>query len=534
MTIRRTLWALPAISTAIFAISLSVGAYSTTLALSSIEATGSVYYPVLEHTSAMITEVRGVSTHFKSAIMEGDRSRFAVADNAAAAIRGRIEKISAVPGQQAIAQRLAHAFEEYYEPAKTGTQWMMGLAAKDEKAAFSKAGSAYNDLEADLLKTNDVARTEFAAGIKRSEEKVRLILSSTIASALIVILVLVVVSQMVVRSVWAKLGGEPEYAHAIANAVAAGDLSMDIQVDTKDGKSLLAAIKRMKQTLESMIGDIKNSGETIKTASAEIAAGSADLSTRTESQASSIEEIASAMDEMTSTVKKNVDHALNASRMSVSASDVAQRGGRAVEQVVLTMDGINKSAQKIADIIGVIDGIAFQTNILALNAAVEAARAGEQGRGFSVVASEVRTLAQRSAGAAKEIKELIIESVGRVNAGTETVQQAGTTMAEIVSSVKNVADIMNNITTASREQSSGIEEINRAIAQMDMMTQQNAAMVEQASAAAESLQEQAEVLATSLSAFNLSAREASMTETAVAQPTRAASMISLAYQPVPA
>jgi methyl-accepting chemotaxis protein len=320
-----------------------------------------------------------------------------------------------------------------------------------------------------------------------------------------VVLCLVGVSHLVVRSVWSRLGGEPEYAHEIANAVAAGNLSMHIRVEPGDEKSLLAAIRRMKQMLEEMIGEIKNSGTTIKTASSEIAAGNADLSARTESQASSLEEIAAAMDEMTSTVRKNVDHAVNANKMSLAASEVAERGGHAVEQAVATMEDINKSAQKIADIIGVIDGIAFQTNILALNAAVEAARAGEQGRGFAVVASEVRNLAQRSAAAAKEIKELINDSVEKVDAGSTIVNQAGATMAEIVASVKDVAGIMNSITTASQNQSSGIQEISKSIAQIDEGTQQNAAMVEQASAAAASLQQQADALSLALSVFQLSA-----------------------------
>jgi methyl-accepting chemotaxis protein len=259
----------------------------------------------------------------------------------------------------------------------------------------------------------------------------------------------------------------------------------------------------MNDSLILTVGQVRRGTETMGVASAEIAAGNADLSSRTESQASSLEQTASSMEELTSTVKQNAENARQANQLVVSASDFAVKGGRVVGQVVDTMSSIKDSSKKIVDIIGVIDGIAFQTNILALNAAVEAARAGEQGRGFAVVAAEVRNLAQRSAGAAKEIKALIGDSVEKVDGGSKLVDEAGKTMTEIVSSVKRVADIMGEITAASQEQSSGIEEVNRAIGQMDEMTQQNAALVEQAAAAAESLQNQAVQLAQAVSVFQL-------------------------------
>jgi methyl-accepting chemotaxis protein len=369
---------------------------------------------------------------------------------------------------------------------------------------MQKSVAALQTLEQDLQKTNEAARAQFAAGTASSKANVHRVLSSTLISALIVTLALIAISWLMVRAVWRRLGGEPEYAHEIASAIAGGDLSMEIAVEEGDSSSLLAAMRQMKQTLEKMIADIKASGATINTASAEIAAGNADLSARTESQASSLEEVASAMEQMTSTVKTNMENALNANRMSADAAHVAERGGEAVEKTIRTMAEINDSAQRIADIIGVIDGIAFQTNILALNAAVEAARAGEQGRGFAVVATEVRSLAQRSASAAKEIKELINDSVSRVEAGSTIANQAGATMSEVVAAISSVAEIVNGITTASQEQTSGIEEIGRAIVQMDETTQQNAAMVEEASAAATALKNQAALLARSLSVFRLS------------------------------
>ena len=290
----------------------------------------------------------------------------------------------------------------------------------------------------------------------------------------------------------------------IARSVAAGDLTQQIEVNSRNETGqLLQALKDMNDSLSSTVRTVRRGTETITVASGEIASGNADLSNRTESQASSLEETASSMEELTSTVRQNADNARQANQLVLSASEVAIKGGSVVSQVVTTMGSIKDSSRKIVDIIGVIDSIAFQTNILALNAAVEAARAGEQGRGFAVVASEVRNLAQRSASAAKEIKGLIGDSVDKVDVGSKLVDNAGTTMEEIVTSVKRVADIMSEITSASQEQSAGIEQVNQAISQMDEMTQQNAALVEQAAAAAQSMQDQAVELSRAVSTFKL-------------------------------
>jgi len=300
-----------------------------------------------------------------------------------------------------------------------------------------------------------------------------------------------------------QLGGEPAYAARVAQRIAAGDLAEEVEVKGKDANSLLGAMHAMQLQLTSVVTGIKESAEAIGSGTKQIAAGNADLSSRTEEQASSLEETASSMEELTSTVKQNAENAKQANQLALGASTVAVKGGQVVGQVVTTMSSINESSKKIVDIIGVIDGIAFQTNILALNAAVEAARAGEQGRGFAVVASEVRNLAQRSAAAAKEIKALIGDSVDKVGAGTKLVDEAGKTMEEIVSSVKRVTDIMSEITAASQEQSAGIEQVNTAITQMDEVTQQNASLVEEAAAAAESLEEQAQNLEAAVAVFKL-------------------------------
>ncbi len=311
---------------------------------------------------------------------------------------------------------------------------------------------------------------------------------------------------VLIRNLYRQLGGEPEYAAQIVHSIAGGDLTVAVATRKGDTQSLLFAMQTMQQNLASTVGDIRHATDSIATASSQIAAGNLDLSSRTEQQAGSLEETASSMEELTGTVKQNADNARQANQLAQSASAVALEGGAVVAQVVETMGSINESAKKIADIIGVIDGIAFQTNILALNAAVEAARAGEQGRGFAVVATEVRNLAQRSAGAAREIKQLIGASVDKVDAGSKLVGQAGATMQEIVASVRRVTDIMSEITAASQEQHAGIEQVNQAIGQMDQVTQQNAALVEEAAAAADSLQSQAGNLAQVVSVFKLDGR----------------------------
>ena len=305
------------------------------------------------------------------------------------------------------------------------------------------------------------------------------------------------------RSLLKQLGGEPDYAASIAGQIAAGDLISPIDLKPGDRASLLFEMKNMRDSLVNIVAQVRNGTDTIATASSEIATGNLDLSSRTEQQASSLEKTTSSMKELTTTVKQNADNAREANQLAASASEVARQGGVVVAQVVDTMGSINESSKKIVDIISVIDGIAFQTNILALNAAVEAARAGEQGRGFAVVAAEVRNLAQRSAAAAKEIKTLIGTSVEKVEIGTKLVGQAGVTIDQVVSSVKHVTDIIAEISAASQEQSVGIEHVNHAIIEMDGVTQQNAALVEQAAAAAQSLQDQASELAKVVSVFKL-------------------------------
>ena len=412
---------------------------------------------------------------------------------------------------------LAHGLMPAIAAARAGDGALASeLVAGEVARRFQPVGELGGQL---LALQQRVAQEEYVQS-QGAYETVRLVCLAGLAFGL---LMAVVVGWMLVRAIVRPL----EQAVRIAGAVAAGDLSQKIEVNSHDETGrLLQALKDMNASLVGIVTRVRAGTDTIATASGEIAAGNLDLSARTEQQAGSLEETASSMEELTSTVKQNADNARQANALAASAQQVAGKGGEVVEQVVRTMGAINSSATRIVDIITVIDGIAFQTNILALNAAVEAARAGEQGRGFAVVAGEVRNLAQRSAAAAKEIKALIDDSVEKVHHGSELVDRAGATMAEIVQSVGRVTDIMAEITAASQEQTAGIEQINGAVTQMDQVTQQNAALVEEASAAAQSLQQEAAELAQAVGIFRLDAQ--------AAPPRAPAAGVARVAAPVPA
>lgn len=375
------------------------------------------------------------------------------------------------------------------------------LQAKELKLPSNEYFSEYTRTIDAIYAYNSSAADNLTQALHTRQENLQqtIYFMAGVIAALLILTIMFAV--FIVRSITQPM----QEAINIANAIATGDLTKQIDVtSTNETGRLLQALKIMNEYLVDLVDKVRIGTDQITTASGEIASGNSDLSQRTEEQASSLEETASSMEELTSTVKQNADNARQANQLAVGASQIAMKGGAVVGQVVQTMSSINESSKKIVDIISVIDGIAFQTNILALNAAVEAARAGEQGRGFAVVATEVRTLAQRSAAAAKEIKELISDSVAKVENGTRLVDEAGATMDEIVNAVKRVTDIMSEISAASQEQSSGIEQVNQAVTQMDSVTQQNAALVEEAAAAAESMQEQAQALTQAINAFKLS------------------------------
>lgn len=379
------------------------------------------------------------------------------------------------------------------------------LASQDQQAATAalKANEtpAWRELRGALLQQLQAAREAAQASHEATRSAAQRMQWWSAGLALLAVVVAAALLWVMVRTLRQELGGDPADARAALRRVAEGDLSDD----QRGGKplGLMAELQGMRQSLRELVQQVQTASAEMLHASSEIAQGNADLSMRTESQASALEETAASMEQLNVTVRQNADNAQTANQLALSASDVAQQGGTVVERVVDTMKGISASSHRIADIINVIDGIAFQTNILALNAAVEAARAGEQGRGFAVVASEVRALAKRSADAAKEIKDLITTSLERVENGSTLADQAGGTMQDMVGAIRRVTDIMGEISAASHEQSSGVAQVGEAITQMDQATQQNAALVEESAAAAQGLRNQAESLLRAISRFQL-------------------------------
>ena len=429
------------------------------------------------------------------------RAQAQVYADAEKTLRDALEKYGALPEETA----LLASIREANLAAQPIIEKVIALGLANKVADATKV--LMGDLRAVQLKWNTDLET-LDASEKRQNDEATVLAENTYVfarnlmyslSAAAVVFGLII-AWLITRSIVEPINR----AVVVAQTVSAGDLTSEIEVKTSDETGLLlGALKVMNDSLRKIVGEVRSGTETMSTASQEIAAGNLDLSSRTEEQASSLEETASSMEELTSTVKQNSDNARQANSLAVTASEVASRGGAVVAQVVTTMEEINESSKKIVDIISVIDGIAFQTNILALNAAVEAARAGEQGRGFAVVATEVRNLAHRSATAAQEIKLLIGNSVEKVGNGSKLVYEAGVTMTEVVESVRRVGDIISEISAAGREQTLGIDQINQAIMQMDSVTQQNAALVEQSAAAAESLQDQSASLEKVVSMFVL-------------------------------
>ena len=503
MSVRMKVWSLPLLATVIFTLATLAVLFLSSGTLRQISAVGATGYPYLDATTHFASELGRLSTTIQGAVSEGEKKRLDDARAISAQMRKDLSRSAALEGHADQVRVLSEAFENYAVASMTTAQLFLGEAPGDGAASIPKMQEALKKLESILIAERERARSEFDASLSGAEQGVRTSLYVSVVSGVLVIAALGVASWLVIGSVWAQLGGEPEYARSAMRVMAQGDLSQQIALKPNDRTSLLSAVQDMIQGLRTMVSGVRASSNSITAAAREIAAGNHDLSLRTEEQASSLAHTSGRMAEITSTIQQNADNARQASELAISASTVAARGGNVMGEVIQTMTSINGSSKKINEIIGVIDGIAFQTNILALNAAVEAARAGDQGRGFAVVASEVRSLAQRSAQAAREISALIKASVHQVEHGSTLVQRAGDTMQDIVASVQRVGSIIEEITVASQQQSVNIAETSAAIFRMDQTTQQNAALVEQAASAARSLEEQSVALEQAVAKFKL-------------------------------
>ena len=471
-------------------------------------------YEVMHESDAMLLNMVNIETGLRGFVASGDekflepfikgqqdfsnafkKAKFLTSDNPSQ--QARLEKLMADHTQFLEVATQLKALRQDATAGKITVEDLLKefKAGKDKVAmdAFRGRIAEFSQAESDLLVIRSASLVATAS----------LTTTTLIVGGLGLCIITGLIGLALTRSILRQLGGEPAAAMQSVNAVAQGDLTVIIPLQTGDKSSLMAALAGMRDSLSQVVSDVRSNAEGVATASAEIAQGNNDLSARTEQQASALEETAASMEELSATVKQNADSARQANQLASSASTVAVQGGEVVGQVVETMKGINESSRKISEIISVIDGIAFQTNILALNAAVEAARAGEQGRGFAVVATEVRSLAGRSADAAKEIKSLINASVERVEQGTALVDKAGETMTEVVTSIRRVTDIMGEISAASNEQAAGVAQVGEAVAQMDRATQQNAALVEQMAAAASSLKTQADDMVGTVAVFKV-------------------------------
>ena len=503
MSVKNRIWMLPLLAILIFVVGIATVLAFSASTSKSIKELGSVDYPYLDTTTQFASQLEALGATIQGAVAEGDKKRLDEATDKAVGMRKTIASIKAIPGKGDVGENLGKLFEAYFSASNDTAQMFLGTKTGDQAAAVASMQGAQKALESGLKSMRDSARSHFDSGLSGAQGGVANSLYATLASALLVIVGLGVGSYFVIGSVWRQLGGEPEYARDVMRRIAAGDLSQDIKVQPGAGNSLLAAVRDMSGGLAAIVGEVRSGSSRMRSAAQEIASGNQDLSERTEMQAASLERTTARMHQLTETVQSNASNAHQASDLASSASTVASRGGSVVSQVVSTMEEINQSSKKISDIIGVIDGIAFQTNILALNAAVEAARAGDQGRGFAVVASEVRALAGRSATAAREIKSLITSSIEQVESGHRVAAEAGATVRHIVSNAERIAALMGDVSTATREQSAGVGEVGTAVHELDRATQQNAALVEQTSAAAASLSSQAGQLAQDIGFFKL-------------------------------
>ena len=505
MNFRARIWMLPLCAALVFiagmAVSYLVGARTS----NTLEQLRAVDYPYLAQVVRVDRGAEQVRLTLQAAAAEGDDAKLKELEPVVAAVHAAVDAMKAIPGKAEAAGALGAAFDAYHAAAIATTRAML-------TGDMSQAGALVKRMQATqaaLKELHEAQQAQAEASVSQAQHAAARGVNASVwvglATGVAVLLALGVASWLIVASVWRDLGGEPAHLREIVQRVSDGDLDVSLRAEPGDSRSLNAALAGMVGKLRETVRSIRQATDSIADASNGIATGNQELSTRTESTASNLQQTASSMEQLTATVRHSADAAQQANGLATTATQAARRGGDIVGGVVSSMAEIDDASRRIGEIIGVIDSIAFQTNILALNAAVEAARAGEQGRGFAVVAGEVRSLAQRSAQAAREIKTLIGASSEKVESGSKLVQDAGAAMTEILGGVERVTDIIGRISSATAEQSTGIGQVNSAVSELDRMTQQNAALVQQSAASAQSLREQTLRLTQAVGAFRLEA-----------------------------